>query len=173
LPDKQLRDVCVRAMPQIVAQGARHVGRQGQLSTWTCFRRRNGEGFESPVYIIDAEPGDFDGSQTQINQADGDGVVTSTLVGLAVKCGEQLSPLAFTENLRKPLVAEIGDRRYGKRQPWRALASQMHKTKKLPQNRERVIDALGTEDAAPQHSITTQILRWHRVPLQRSTAKLP
>ena len=79
LPDKQLGGVCVRAMPQIVAQGPRHLCRQGS-SRLDLLSPPEPWGFEPPVNVIDAQPGDLDGAKTQINQTDCDGIVPSTFV---------------------------------------------------------------------------------------------
>ena len=132
--------------------------RQGQLSPRTCFGGRDRECSKSPVDIIDAKSGHLDPAQTQVNETEGDGVVASALIGPAVEGRQKLSPLVFIKVLGKSLAAEIRDGWHSKHHCGRALASQDHEAKKLPQDREDTFDALGAEQPAPGRGIATQIV---------------
>jgi hypothetical protein len=86
------------------------------------------------------------------------------LIGPAVEGRQKLPPLAFIKDLGKSLVTVIRDCRHGQHQCGRALASQNHEAKELPQNRENTIDALGAKQSAPQRGIATQIVCLHTIP---------
>ena len=88
-------------------------------------------------------------TQTQVDQTERHSVIASALVRPTVKRRQELTPLGLIQDLRKPLATEIRDRRHRQHQRRRALASQMHEAQKLSQNRERVVDAFGTEGATP------------------------
>lgn len=132
-----------------------NVGRQRQLAPRAGFRGRNRERLKPPVNVINAEPGHLNRTQTQVDETERDSVVAPALARPAVEGREELPPLAFIQDPGRPLVTKIRYRWHRKHQCRRALASQVHKTQKLPQNRESAIDALGTQNATPEFGIAT------------------
>jgi hypothetical protein len=102
-----------------------------------------------PVNVNDPESGHLNRTKTQVNQTERHGVIASTLARPAVKRRQELAPLNLIKDLRRSLATEIRDRWHRNSQRRRAFSSQMHEAQELSQDRERVVNAVWTEEATP------------------------